>query len=139
MHREASSQPANSAPESRPGWGAATSKRSLSTPWLLSILVWAHLSDVLFQNRWAAFTSGLGIALAILTWNQRGQRFSIRWFICLWGAIEGLEIFVCQGLYNWFPKDGDLGQCSAYTSLPLYGWGTVAVAVLAYWVVKGRS
>lgn len=108
----------------------------MNTVWLFLLLVWVHVSDVLFQNRWGAFTSGLGLGMAVLTWAQRGRYFSTRWFIALWGTVEGLEIFVCQGAYVFFPKQGTMGQCSAYVNLPLYQWGLVAVAVLLYRVAK---
>lgn len=99
------------------------------------------MSDSLFEEptrRWGAGVSALGLGMMILTWKQRGRRFSLRWMICLWGAVEGLEVFVCQGLYVFFPKPGTMGQCSAYTNLPLYQWGLVSVAVLTYWIAKGR-
>jgi hypothetical protein len=111
----------------------------VKTLWLFLLLVWVHLSDVLFPNRWAAFVSGLGLGTAVLVWMQRGRRFSIRWFICLWGAIEGLQIFVCHGAFNWFPIRSEKPLCEAYTGWPLYGWGIVCVAVLAYWMVTEKD
>jgi hypothetical protein len=118
-------------------WGSAATGRPLSTTWLFAFLVWAHLSDVLFANRWAAFASGLGLLTAVLVWSQRGQLLSPRWCVCLWGAFEGMQVFVCQGLFNWYPVKGEFGQCSAYASLPFYGVGLGSAAFLAGWL-KGK-
>jgi hypothetical protein len=102
-------------------------------------MVWAHLGDVLFQNRWAAFVSGLGLTTAVLVWTMRGRRFALRWFICLWGAIEGTQVFICHLSFNWWPKTGPRGLCSAYTNFPLYWYGLCSVAVLTVWVARMQA
>lgn len=110
--------------------------REIDTVWLFVALAWAHLGDVLFPHRWAAFVSGLGLISAVFVWTMRGPRFALRWFICLWGAIEGLQVFVCHLSYNWWPKTGPRGLCEAYTNFPLYWYGICSILVLSIWVAR---
>lgn len=110
--------------------------REIETVWLFILLAWAHLGDVLFPHRWAAFVSGLGLISAVFVWTMRGPRFALRWFICLWGAIEGLQVFVCHLSYNWWPKTGPRGLCEAYTNFPLYWYGICSILVLSIWVAR---
>lgn len=104
--------------------------------WLLALLVWAHLGYTMFPHKMAAFASGLGMLTAYLLWTIRGERFSIRWFICLWGIVEGLQVFVCQGLYNWWPVSTKGGMCEAYTGWPLTWYGLWCIATLTYWLAR---
>lgn len=108
----------------------------MSTPWLLLIVCWGHMGYLLFEPRhqWPAFASGLGLLAAALVWAQRGPRRGARWFLCAWGAVEGLQVFLCQGAQVWARVPGPDGMCAAYTGWPLLWWGLWAVAVIAYWI-----
>lgn len=92
-----------------------------------------------FPNQWAAFASGLGLMTAVLLWTMRGERFSIRWFIVLFGIQEGLQVFVCQMSYNWWPVETETGMCEAYTGWPLTWYGIWCAATLAYWLANKSS
>lgn len=96
----------------RPATARAVSKAWLSTPWLLVLLAWAHAGELLFppEKKWTVVISGLGLATAVLAWKQRGDRLSGRWLLCAWGASEGFQVFVCQGAYIWWPREGPNGD-----------------------------
>lgn len=114
---------------------------AVSTASLLLLLAWAHAGHLLFEPRhqWGAFASGLGLLAAVLVWQQRGPRFAARWWLCLWGAFECAQVFVCQGLQAWQPVDAPFGSCSAYTGLPLFGWGLGLLAVVAGLLARGNN
>jgi hypothetical protein len=111
---------------------------ALSTPLLLTLLTWAHLGYLLFkpEHQFAMFASGLGLVATVFAWNQRGKRFTGRWFLCLWGAFEGSQVFVCQAAQVQWPIPGPHGMCSVYTGLPLFGWGLGLLAVVASLVYR---
>lgn len=88
------------------------------------------------EDQYPVFAAGMGLALAIFTWRERGPRFKSRWFLCAWGTTEFVEVFVCQGAQLWWVIEGPQGMCSAYTGLPLFSWGTVWFAVLIYRLAK---
>jgi len=119
------------AADPQPGRLSAATGRPIGTLWLFVLLVYVHLGYYGFRHPWAAAVAGLGLLSAILVWGLRGPAWSLRWFVCLWGAIEGLQIFVCQLSWNWHPVKSDAGICEAYTGWPLLWWGLWVVAILA--------
>lgn len=111
----------------------ASSAEVRFTVWLLLLLVATHYGYDYAPNRWAAFGMGLGALSAVLLWEIRGPLFKARWWLCLWGAFEGWQIFVCQGLQNWVSIEFDRfhGACESFFSLPTYAWGMGAAAFIA--------
>jgi hypothetical protein len=114
----------------------ASAAGSVTTPWLLILIAWAHLGERLFapQHRWSVLMSGVGLLSAVLVWQQRGPKFGGRWLLCAWGASEGLQLFVCQGAFVWWPRQGQDGMCAAYTGWPLLWWGLWGLLVVTYWI-----
>lgn len=110
----------------------------ISTPWLIVLLVWAHAGELLFppEKKWTVVISGLGLVTAVLAWKQRGDRLSGRWLLCAWGACEGLQVFLCQGAYIWWPRAGPNGMCTAYTGWPFLWWGLWGLLIAVYWIAR---
>jgi hypothetical protein len=108
-------------------------------PWQLLVLLAAvfYTYDY-FPLRAATAMAFLGLLCAVLLWTIRGPRTRVMWPICMFGVVEGLEVFGCQLALNWVPRDAPRfhGVCEAYTGLPMYGWGISALAFLAYLVAK---
>lgn len=106
------------------------------TIWLLILFVATHYGYEFAPHPYAAFTSGLGALVAILAWEIRGPKAKARWFVCLLGAIEGWQIFVCQGMQNWvdFNLPRFHGACEYFFGLPTYAWGMGLWAVVAGFV-----
>lgn len=111
----------------------------MNTPWLFILIAWTHLSDRLFDHRWAAFASALGLCTVVLLWPLRGKRWSLRWWVVLLGVEEGLQVFLCQGAQNWWPIPGPDGMCVAYTGFPFMWYGLWLFACLAVWVLHGDN
>lgn len=105
---------------------------------LLALLAMTHYGYEFTPNRWATFAAFLGLTTAVLLWLQRGPRTAFLWPVSVWGAFEGVQVFVCQGLQNWRPGEAAAfqGMCDIYTGLPFYFAGLAALAILAYWGVK---
>jgi hypothetical protein len=104
----------------------------LSTTWLFILLVWVHVAYLWFPHQWAAFASGLGLCTVILLWPLRGRRWSLRWWVVMFGVEEGAQVAVCQMAQNWWPAESPVGMCSRYAGLPLHWWGLCAVVFLAH-------
>ena len=110
-----------------------------STVWLLLLVFSTHYAYEFAPRKWAAFASGLGAMTAVLVWAQRGVRFKARWWLCLWAAIEGWEVFACQGAANWFTDVQAApfgGMCDVLVGAPLYRWGLGAAALVCYLIAK---
>lgn len=123
--------------EPEPGRQSASScNTSLSTPWLFLLICWEVFGYYLFPDRWASSMSGLGLLGAVLLWTQRGPRYAVRWFITLWGVSECLQVFVCQGLLNWFPLHDGENVCASYFGGWLDCWGIVCAAALDHWLAR---
>jgi hypothetical protein len=81
-----------------------------------------------------AFNGALG---GLLLWRMRLSGGRLLWLACWFGVIEGAQLFACQLAANWtaVPQVARFsGVCDAYTGLPLYGWGVVALALLAAYI-----
>lgn len=92
-----------------------------------------HYSYDFFPHRASTALSLQGLLGAVLLWRMRHDGGRLLWLVCLFGVIEGAQVFVCQMASNWIPADAPRfsGICDAYSGLPLYAWGVVALAMLA--------
>ena len=108
----------------------------MKTIWLFVLIVWAFVGYYLFPDPWASAMSFQGLALGVLLWHQRGPAFGLRWFVCLFGADEAMQVFVWHLMWNWWRPTGtgELGE--AYTHWPLFWYGMLAVAFLTYWIAN---
>jgi len=113
----------------------------LSTTWLLALLVWVHMGYWLAPHPWSAFTSGLGLATVVWLWPLRGPLGALRWWLCIWGVAEGVQIFVCQGVAAFEPIDAPPGGgvCDALSGMPLTKLGLWAAAALAVYGWRSLS
>jgi hypothetical protein len=109
--------------------------------WLFVLLAMAHYTYDFFPNRWATCLAFMGLLSAWLLWSIRGPRHGLLWLVCVFGVVEGLELFACQLASNWQEVDAARfrGVCEAYTGVNLYGWGLVALAFLAHRVAKAKN
>lgn len=93
-----------------------------------------------WDYRWHAFTAMLGLISCFLFWNMRGPRWSVMWAVCLWGTIEGAEVFVCQllGAYTRAVTVRQFeGMCDVQTGFPFFTFGLLMMTVCAtLWIER---
>lgn len=108
---------------------------------LLALLSAVQFAPAYFHYRWDVWGSLLGLTLAIVIWSIRGKKYTMMWWVCLYGTFEGLQIFVCQGLNPYFKVKTDAyeGVCDKITGLPFYTLGLMATAALAsVWLDRNK-
>lgn len=110
----------------------------MNTPSLLLALVVGHGLYLLVPDeaKGPVYAASLGFLLAVLTWTQRGPVGKARWFICVWGAIEGLQMIPCQLAQLWAPVGAGDSLCQAHTGWPVVWWSLWAILIVTYifWV-----
>ena len=97
----------------------------------------SHYAYDFFPRRAATALAFQGLLGAVLLWYMRGPRSGLLWPVCLLGVAEGLQLFGCQLALNWraMPEVARFsGVCDAFSGLPLYAWGLVALVWLAAWI-----
>lgn len=109
---------------------------------LLALLAAVQFAPAYFRYRWDVWGSLLGLTLAIVVWSIRGKRFTTMWWVCLYGTIEGLQIFACQAANIFYKVKTDQweGTCDRITGLPFYTMGLMGAAALAaLWLDRNKS
>ncbi len=108
---------------------------------LLCLLVLTFYGHRLVYAQWYAFTSMLGLVVAVLLWVHRGKRGSMIWMVSLFGVVEGLQIFGCQA---WNARlrlqtSRTEGTCDLLTGFPFTSLGLLAALLLcAAWLDRNR-
>jgi hypothetical protein len=112
----------------------------VSTVWLLVLTAIAFVGYYPFPHKWASAMAVQGLVVGLLFWSHRGPRFKARWFVCLIGLEEGLQVFGCQMAWNWWPvKERGAGLCEAYTGLPFFWAAAWAIYIIAVWMLHGHN
>lgn len=97
------------------------------------MLVVTFYGHRLVYAQWYAFTSLLGLCLAVLLWFQRGKRWSMIWNVSMFGVAEGLQIFACQAWNASLQVQTTRteGTCDALTGFPFTSLGLLAALFIA--------
>lgn len=109
---------------------------------LLALLALRHYGSELVEARWHAFTSVGGLIACLLLWQIKGKRWSMIWWVCMFGISEEAQVFVCQATAaaEQVQAPRFSGLCEAQTGLPLYTLGLMVLAALAaLWLDRNRS
>lgn len=104
---------------------------------LLALLAMTHYAYDFFPRRHETALAFHGLLTVVLLWQLRGPSGRLLWLVCLFGIVEGAQVFACQLALNWRAAPDVArfaGVCDSFSGVPLYGWGLVALVWLAAYV-----